>query len=88
MFEDTTKRLQTLLDQMDSNSVKERVVGPLGDMIQGKRTGERTNGTNVQDVIAMSCLIMLILLCFCFSSINTILHRVPSDSRQVDADGL
>lgn len=36
MFEDTTKRLQALLDQMDSNSVKERVVGPLGEMIQGK----------------------------------------------------
>ncbi|KAG0338447.1 hypothetical protein BG000_003950 [Podila horticola] len=38
MFEDTTKRLQTLLDQMDSNSVKERVVGPLGDMIQALST--------------------------------------------------
>lgn len=37
MFEDTTKRLQALLDQMDSNSVKERVVEPLGDMIQGKK---------------------------------------------------
>ncbi|KAI9242527.1 MAG: hypothetical protein BYD32DRAFT_403243 [Podila humilis] len=40
MFEDTTKRLQALLDQMDSNSVKERVVIPLGEMIQGKRRRE------------------------------------------------
>ncbi|KAF9369815.1 hypothetical protein CPC16_004160 [Podila verticillata] len=38
MFEDTTKRLQALLDQMDSNSVKERVVIPLGEMIQALST--------------------------------------------------
>ncbi|KAF9430908.1 hypothetical protein BGZ94_002406 [Podila epigama] len=38
MFDDTTKRLQTLLDQMDNNSVKERVIAPLGDMIQGKES--------------------------------------------------
>ncbi|KAF8923231.1 hypothetical protein EDD21DRAFT_369629 [Dissophora ornata] len=34
MFEDTTKRLQGLQDQMDKGTVKERVVVPLGDMIQ------------------------------------------------------
>ncbi|KAF9174441.1 protein transport protein S31 [Mortierella sp. AD011] len=34
MFEDTTKRLQVLQDQMNNGTVNERVVTPLGDMIQ------------------------------------------------------
>ncbi|KAG0370722.1 hypothetical protein BC939DRAFT_441176 [Gamsiella multidivaricata] len=34
MFEDTTKRLQTLQEQMDNGTVKERIVAPLGEMIQ------------------------------------------------------
>ncbi|KAG0317415.1 hypothetical protein BGZ99_006305 [Dissophora globulifera] len=34
MFEDTTKRLQVLQDQMESGTVKERVVAPLNEMIQ------------------------------------------------------
>ncbi|KAI1318840.1 hypothetical protein EDD11_005686 [Mortierella claussenii] len=34
MFEDTTKRLQALQEQMDNGTVKEQVVVPLGDMIQ------------------------------------------------------
>ncbi|KAF9361971.1 hypothetical protein BGX26_008143 [Mortierella sp. AD094] len=34
MFEDTTKRLQALQEQMDNGTVNERVVAPLGDMIQ------------------------------------------------------
>lgn len=35
MFEDSTKRLQALQEQMDKGTVKETVVGPLGEMIQG-----------------------------------------------------
>ncbi|KAF8942126.1 hypothetical protein BGZ47_006801 [Haplosporangium gracile] len=34
MFEDTTKRLQSLQDQMQQGTVKERVVVPLGEMIE------------------------------------------------------
>ncbi|KAF9193153.1 hypothetical protein BGZ51_004125 [Haplosporangium sp. Z 767] len=34
MFDDTTKRLQVLQEQMDNGTVKERIVGPLGEMIQ------------------------------------------------------
>ncbi|KAG0217243.1 hypothetical protein BGX33_011121 [Mortierella sp. NVP41] len=34
MFEDTTKRLQSLQDQMQNGTVKERVVVPLGEMIE------------------------------------------------------
>ncbi|KAF9960522.1 hypothetical protein BGZ72_006747 [Mortierella alpina] len=36
MFEDTTKRLQALQEQMDNGTVKDRIIAPLGDMIQGK----------------------------------------------------
>ncbi|KAF9573255.1 hypothetical protein EC968_008893 [Mortierella alpina] len=36
MFEDTTKRLQSLQEQMDNGTVKDRIIAPLGDMIQGK----------------------------------------------------
>lgn len=34
MFEDTTKRLQSLQEQMQNGTVKERVVVPLGEMIE------------------------------------------------------
>ncbi|KAF9117162.1 hypothetical protein BGX27_000011 [Mortierella sp. AM989] len=34
MFEDTTKRLQALQEQMNNGTVNERVIVPLGDMIQ------------------------------------------------------
>ncbi|KAG0043017.1 hypothetical protein BGZ83_011932 [Gryganskiella cystojenkinii] len=34
MFEDTSKRLHALQEQMDKSTVKESVVGPLGEMIQ------------------------------------------------------
>ncbi|KAF9206565.1 hypothetical protein BGZ49_002234 [Haplosporangium sp. Z 27] len=34
MFEDTTKRLQVLQEQMNNGTVNERVVAPLNDMIQ------------------------------------------------------
>jgi hypothetical protein len=35
MFEDTTKRLQSLQEQMQNGTVKERVVVPLSEMIEG-----------------------------------------------------
>ncbi|GJJ67871.1 hypothetical protein EMPS_00217 [Entomortierella parvispora] len=38
MFEDTTKRLQALQEQMDKGTVKESVVVPLGEMIQALST--------------------------------------------------
>lgn len=96
MFEDTTKRLQALLDQMDSNSVKERVVVPLGEMIQGKGRREDDIGSSLVffDLIttlgatvhahASFCLSILVLL----SSFNTVIHRVPGNPCQADADRL
>ncbi|KAF9578999.1 hypothetical protein BGW38_004933, partial [Lunasporangiospora selenospora] len=35
MFEDTQKRLQVVVDQMDQGSIKDRLAGPLGEMIEG-----------------------------------------------------
>ncbi|KAF9904147.1 hypothetical protein EC991_002982 [Linnemannia zychae] len=38
MFEDTSKRLQSLQEQMQNGTVKERVVVPLGEMIEALST--------------------------------------------------
>ncbi|KAG0270475.1 hypothetical protein BGZ95_001678 [Linnemannia exigua] len=38
MFEDTTKRLQSLQEQMQNGTIKERVVIPLGEMIEALST--------------------------------------------------
>jgi len=101
MFEDTTKRLQSLQEQMDNGTVKDRIIAPLGDMIQGelqalksmrawntqhmKRQSE-LNSTKMITILTLSLLTPTLVRGY--SALDKVFDTMPGYSCKAHADGV